>query len=240
MSKEMREQIDRVKNWKQFLNENYGSEIQKLSTKLLSVRNNKEYDLIQDKIDRLNKLKKMGVEFPQNNLLSTSSNDFNSWFYGGVLFKEGKPIKLYHGTNKEDIKVVGEFYLTPNENYAKNFGNNIYVYYSNIANPLDLTQLGVDRISISELLDYLDKNGLITDSISWLRGGKAHALGSYDDKQPVWGWLKVKHQDIPTNSLIRNLIKTKYDSIKYYESYTNNTNPALCYLIFDEKNVWKT
>lgn len=50
MSKEMREQIDRVKNWKQFLNENTDNEVER-QTKINQLERDIFYDLIKDLID---------------------------------------------------------------------------------------------------------------------------------------------------------------------------------------------
>ena len=88
-----------------FLFENYDLDIEKLERDLYNVKSNKDYELISNKIDRLKRLKKMGIKYPDNNLLTDYSEDFKSWFSGGVLVKGGKPIKLYHGSNEEDFKV---------------------------------------------------------------------------------------------------------------------------------------
>lgn len=47
------------------------------------------------------------------------------------------------------------------------------------------------------------------------------------------------NQTTSVNYEIRNSIRMKYDGIKYYESYTSDSSVILCYLIFDENNVWK-
>ena len=138
---------------------------------------------------------------------------------------------LYRGSSKDHINPRNNWYiyLTPDEEYASNFGKHIHTFKADVNNVLDITDLGVGQISLSDFVDELYNRG-VTKEIALFKDGS--------DTYPSWGWIKP---DNPTHrfqvQMILESIMNKFDAIKYYENYGPGLKPSIAYLVLDTRKV---
>ena len=103
----------------------------------------------------------------------TNSQQFKDWFAGSkVVDKEGKPLKVYHGTDAEFDKFelaenADGIYFTTDESYAQSEGKRVVEAYLNIKNPRianyseetetveEMKQKGYDGMYIRDMGYYL-------------------------------------------------------------------------------------
>ena len=194
MSKEMREQIDRVKNWKQFLNE---------QKQILLAPNGNVSNL------------------PKNLYEYVRIEEFKKWFgdwendpknASKVIDENGEPMLVFHGTEKTfqdfDNKQLrfNYFYFAINKGYAGRFGENVKGCFLNARKIKDAKEAGVGKITVPKLFKIL---GFKVESFIY-----THQYKNIKDK--FWQYLRV------SDEIHRNLKWRGYDCVNFFEDYTED------------------
>ena len=152
---------------------------------------------------------------------------FALWFAGSkVADSAGKPIVVYHGTggltrefDEFKFNLFPAVYFAENKSYSewfareKNRGKTtkeiVHQCYLRIANPLDLTTFGVEKISYKELLLYIEH----FYGVKLTESKAMEAMSARLGETWTWRWFRMGED------ILKELKKQKeFDGISFYEN----------------------
>lgn len=177
----------------------------------------------------------------------TKNERFNLWFAGSkVVDKEGKPLKVYHGSSGLDYEfdrfVTESFpaiYFAENKLYSEWFAKAKGGYgmvlecYIKITNPLDFTELYVDELTYDDFVLFVKlKYGYDLPESPQLK-----ALSQSRGK--LWGWQYIRYGTDWINMFKET---NHFDGFHYYENNPDDKvdgkdNITKAWLVFDPKNI---
>lgn len=136
----------------------------------------------------------------------------------GLLTEGGKEYTFYHGTNDEfsldSIDDRKGLWLTPDINYAKVWGDNLYEVKVTLHKILDTySDVGKTKKTLFQWVKYLNSKGIDT-------GDFVHALGiskDYDNEKFMFWNLISKGPDIAYSWLTFDIAYEGYDAITVFE-----------------------
>lgn len=140
---------------------------------------------------------------------------------------------LYHGTNK-DLKLTNnEIWVTPDIEYAKIWGDNIYEIKFKLNKIFDtVTDLNNKKITLKQLIKYLKNKNVNTDELEW-------ASKDYIDnptKYLFWNFIGDASRPINYSWIYLDIFMSNYDAIKVFEYGFRKKDKGITYLIYKPLN----
>lgn len=140
---------------------------------------------------------------------------------------------LYHGTNK-DLKLTNnKIWVTPDIEYAKIWGDNIYEIKFKLNKIFDtVTDLNNKKITLKQLIKYLKNKNVNTDELEW-------ASKDYIDnptKYLFWNFIGDASRPINYSWIYLDIFMSNYDAIKLFEYGFRKKDKGITYLIYKPLN----
>jgi len=133
----------------------------------------------------------------------TKTPEFKRWFgESKVVDEKGEPLVVYHGTDKEWDAARGPVFVSPDSEYAENFGKSVKPLYVKSTQVLDLSDIPAEFETGGRFSDALSDAGIDVSDMKF-----------YPDQEP--------HQHLTRHlgEIIGKASAVGYDSIRISEYY---------------------
>jgi hypothetical protein len=154
--------------------------------------------------------------------------NFWKWFTpaSALTDNQGRPLVMYHGTNTEgdySSFMKGYLYITDSKEYANNFADidlynaSVMPVYAAFHNTLDLTKLGLNKISVKDFVDYINtktNTKLSKEDIAEITNKIENYKKQTGEDVLIWEYFRVAGE-----AIIDNLSFNGYDSVKLSETH---------------------
>lgn len=153
----------------------------------------------------------------------------------------GNEYIFYHGTNNEsfDLSKVDEgkgLWLTPDINYAKLWGDNLYEVKIVLTKILDtFSDVGKKKKTLYQWVKYLKSKGIDTDDFE-----HAQKIDKFDSETFMFWDLISKHHNISYVWLTFDIEHSGYDAITVFEygySYSQKSNGGTILILNPKEKI---